>query len=74
MVDSCQIAMRRKLMQWMNNGNSSTKEKLAALKLIIESNEARFKLLSEGPSVLAIKSLEERLNKIESVEARQQVN
>jgi len=56
-----------------NNYNTSTKEKLAALRLIIESNEARFKLLSEGPSVLAIKSLEERLNKIE-IETRQQVN
>jgi IS30 family transposase len=48
-----------------NNNEVSVKEKLAALKLIVESNEARFKLLSEGPSVLAIKSLEERLNKIE---------
>ena len=48
-----------------NNNEVSVKEKLSALKLIIESNEARFKLLSEGPSVLAIKSLEERLNKIE---------
>jgi IS30 family transposase len=48
-----------------NNNEISLKEKLAALKLIVESNEARFKLLSEGPSVLAIKSLEERLNKIE---------
>jgi IS30 family transposase len=38
------------------DGASSAKEKLAALKLIIESNEARFKLLSEGPSVLAMKS------------------
>jgi IS30 family transposase len=44
----------------------SVKEKLFALKIIIQSNEARFKLLSEGPSVLAIKSLEDRLNKIES--------
>jgi predicted transcriptional regulator len=52
--------------------NSSIKEKLAALKLIIESNEARFKLLSEGPSVLAMKSLEERLSKIESLQVRQQ--
>jgi hypothetical protein len=41
------------------------KEKLLALKIIIQSNEARFKLLSEGPSVFAIKSLEDRLNKIE---------
>src|SRR6266508_5234861 len=36
--------------------NPSIKERLAALKLIIESNEARFKLFSEGPSVLAMKS------------------
>jgi IS30 family transposase len=48
-----------------NNNDVSLKEKLSALKLIVESNEARFKLLSEGPSVLAVKSLEERLNKIE---------
>ena len=48
-----------------NNNQVSVKEKLSALKLIVESNEARFKLLSEGPSGLAIKSLEERLNKIE---------
>jgi IS30 family transposase len=54
-----------------DNNIISTKEKLAALKLIIESNEARFKLLSEGPSVLAIKSLEERLNKIEAFQAKQ---
>jgi transcriptional antiterminator len=47
------------------NSEVSIKEKLAALKLIVEANESRFKLLSEGPSVLAIKSLEERLNKIE---------
>ena len=48
-----------------NNNQVSVKEKLAALKLIVESNEARFKLLSEGPFILAIKSLEEKLNKIE---------
>jgi hypothetical protein len=48
-----------------NNNEISIKEKLSALKLIVESNEARFKLLSEGPSILAVKSLEERLNKIE---------
>jgi DNA-binding transcriptional ArsR family regulator len=48
-----------------NNNELPLKDKLAALKLIVESNEARFKLLSEGPSVLAVKSLEERFNKIE---------
>ena len=48
-----------------NNNEVSVKEKLSALKLVVESNEARFKLLSEGPCILAVKSLEERLNKIE---------
>ena len=48
-----------------NNNQVSVKEKLSALKLIIEANESRFKMLSEGPSILAVKSLEERLNKIE---------
>jgi DNA-binding transcriptional ArsR family regulator len=43
----------------------SVKEKLFALKIIIQSDEARFKLLSEGPSVLAVKVLEDRLTKIE---------
>jgi hypothetical protein len=47
----------------------SVREKLTGLKLIIEANEARLKLLSEGPSLLAMKSLEERLIKIESLKA-----
>lgn len=42
-----------------NNNATSTKMKLVALELIIESNEARFNLLSEGPSVHAIESLKE---------------
>jgi hypothetical protein len=61
---------RKKHGEYIDN-NTSFREKLAALKLIIEGNEARFKLLSEGPSVLAMKSLEDRLNKIESLEAGQ---
>ena len=48
-----------------NNNEVSLKEKLSALKLIVEANESKFKLLSEGPSILAVKALEERLNKIE---------
>jgi RIO-like serine/threonine protein kinase len=60
-------------MEIYSDDMTSVKEKLAALKLIIESNESKFKLLSEGLSVLAINSLEERLNKIE-IKARQEVN
>ena len=43
------------------------RDKLLALKIIIQSDETRFKLLSEGPSLLAIKSLEDRLNRIEGM-------
>jgi transposase len=41
------------------------KDKLFALKLIKECEEAKFSLLESGPSVMNLKSLEERLNKIE---------
>jgi IS30 family transposase len=65
-IDGIEEAKREAWRIYHNNNNEvSVKEKLSALKLIVESNEARFKLLSEGPSVLAVKSLEERLNKIE---------
>jgi hypothetical protein len=39
--------------------------KLAALKLAKECNEALFKLTAEGPSVVYVKLLEERLERIE---------
>jgi IS30 family transposase len=65
-IDGIEEAKREAWKIYHNNNNEvSVKEKLCALKLIVESNEARFKLLSEGPSVLAVRSLEERLNKIE---------
>jgi HTH domain len=40
--------------------------KIAVLKLAKECNEALFKLTSEGPSVMHVKLLEERLEKIET--------
>lgn len=53
------------------DNNISVREKLSALKLIIEANEAWFKLLSEGPSVLAIRWLEERMNRLASEAKRE---
>jgi IS30 family transposase len=64
-IDGIEEAKREAWKLYKNNNDVSVKEKLSALKLIVESNEARFKLLSEGPSILTVKSLEERLNKIE---------
>jgi IS30 family transposase len=42
--------------------------KLAALKLAKECNEALFRLTAEGPSVIYVKLLEERLARIETRE------
>ena len=44
------------------------KERFLALKLCIQSDEAKFRLLSDGPAVLAIKALEERVSLVEGIE------
>jgi DNA-binding transcriptional ArsR family regulator len=48
--------------------NLSTRDKLLALKLIMECNEAKFALFKEGPAIMQVKSMEERLANIESRE------
>jgi DNA-binding transcriptional ArsR family regulator len=57
-----------------NDQTVPIREKLLALKLIIQSDETRFKLLSEGPGLLAIKSLEDRLNRIERMGEQRQIS
>jgi hypothetical protein len=42
------------------------KDKLLALKLIMECNEAKFALFKEERAVMQVKYMEERLQKIES--------
>jgi transcriptional regulator with XRE-family HTH domain len=49
-----------------NNPFVSVREKLLALKIIMQADETRFKLLSEGPSVLAVQNLQERVSRIEN--------
>jgi len=53
------------------NGNLTPKDKLLALKIIKECNEVKFALFKEGPSIMNIKSLEERLQNIESRQINQ---
>ena len=53
------------------DGNNKDKDitwfhKIAALKLAKECNEALFKLTAEGPSVMHVRLLEERLERIET--------
>ena len=54
-----------------NNSKLTPKNKLLALKVIKECNKAKFALFKEGPSIMHIKSLEERLDNIESREINQ---
>jgi transcriptional antiterminator len=49
-----------------NNPFVPVREKLLALKIVMQADETRFKLLSEGPSVLAMKDLQERVSQIEN--------
>ena len=48
------------------NEQLGPKDKLSVLKLIKECNEAKFALFKDGPTFMNMKSLEERLDKIES--------
>jgi IS30 family transposase len=56
---------KREAWKMIRNNSLNEKDKLLALKLIKECDEAKFSLLETGLSVMNIKSLEERLNKIE---------
>jgi hypothetical protein len=63
--------VRRKGWEIFKGHALSPKDKLLALKVIRECNEAKFALFKEGPSIMHIKSLEERLQNIESREINQ---
>ena len=49
-----------------DNASVSYLHKLNSLKLAKECNESLFKLVAEGPSLIYLKELEERLEKIEN--------
>jgi hypothetical protein len=48
-----------------NDDRVSQKDKLLALKIIKETCESKFSLIEKGPSVMALNSLQERVEKIE---------
>jgi IS30 family transposase len=65
------IEVRRKgweIFKSQINNNLTPRDKLLSLKVIRECNESKFALFKEGPSIMHIKSLEERLQTIESRE------
>jgi hypothetical protein len=62
----------REVFKGRNNSNNLTpRDKLLALKVIKECNESKFALFKEGPSIMHIESLEERLQNIESRQINQ---
>jgi hypothetical protein len=66
-IDGIQEVNKKAWELYRNQNNTNDmKIKLLALKLAKECNEAVFSLFQSGPSVLNMKSLEERLNKVEN--------
>ena len=63
--------VKRKTWSIFKNELVNPKDKLLALKLIKECNEAKFTLFKDGPSIMNLKALEERLNKVESGQINQ---
>ncbi len=63
--------VRRKGWEIFRGHSLRPKDKLLALKVIRECNESKFALFKEGPSIMHIKSLEEKLENIESRQSNQ---
>jgi hypothetical protein len=68
-IDGIEEINRKAWEIYRDNINMQTK--LLALKLAKECNEAAFSLFQNGPQIMNIRSLEERVNKIESSRNRQ---
>jgi hypothetical protein len=56
---------------WSQGVHLSVKEKIAALKVLKECNEAKFALLEKEPSVLNVKGMEKKLEDIKSKQISQ---
>ena len=48
-----------------DTGEISTKDKLLALKIIIDASQVKFNLFEKGPELLSIQGLENRVGAIE---------
>jgi DNA-binding transcriptional ArsR family regulator len=65
-IDGIEEVKRRGWDIFNRANDLTTRDKLLALKLIMECNEAKFALFKEGPTIMQVKSMEERLVRIES--------
>lgn len=67
-IDGIEEVRRKSWEIFKGHTNLTPKDKILALKIIRECYEAKFALFKEGQSIMHIKSLEERLENIESRE------
>ena len=58
--------IQQKCWSTYDDDHISQKDKLLALKIIKETCESKFSLIEKGPSVMALNSLQERVDKIET--------
>jgi hypothetical protein len=64
-LDGIQEAMKEAWIIYRSTNESvQVKDRLNALRIIVDCNVKKFELLNCGPSVLAMKSMEERLRKV----------
>ena len=76
-IDSVEEAKRKAWIIFnrltVSSSPGAVKDSLLALKLTVDCNEAQFSLFKEGPAIMQIKRLEERLARIESRESNQEL-
>jgi IS30 family transposase len=76
-IDGVEEAKRKAWIIFNRLAESSSpgtvKDSLLALKLTVDCNEAQFLLFKEGPAIMQIKRLEERLAHLESRESNQEL-
>ena len=70
-ITNNQLMELRKPRKIFQDDKVQVRDKLLTLKIILTADETRFRLLTEGPAVLNMKSLEDRLNRIEGMEGQQ---
>jgi hypothetical protein len=70
-INGIQEVKKRVWFMLDSNKLQNPKDQIPALKLAKECDEAIFTLFSQGPSIMNIKALEERLNKVENNSDRQ---
>jgi hypothetical protein len=71
-LDGIQEAMKEGWIIYRSTNESvQVKDRLNALRIIIDANTKKFELLNSGPSVMAMKTMSDRLARIEGVVSQQ---